>query len=100
MSELATRIEAAAAPWPRFRDLPEPKMVALYAANGSGTKVYQGFLDGHPELYMVPAYPLMYLYPHWYEWRDSLKDWSWASDRKSTRLNSSHIQKSRMPSSA
>ena len=79
MSEPAARIEAAAAPWPRFRDLPEPKMVALYAANGSGTKVYQGFLDGHPELYMVPAYPLMYLYPHWYEWRESLKDWSWAS---------------------
>ena len=28
-----------------------------------------------------------------------LKEWA-ASDRKSTRLNSSHIQKSRMPSSA
>ena len=26
--------------------------------------------------------------------------WLWAQDRKSTRLNSSHIQKSRMPSSA
>ena len=25
---------------------------------------------------------------------------AWSSDRKSTRLNSSHIQKSRMPSSA
>lgn len=47
-------------------------MVALYAGNGSGTKVYQGFLDGHPELYMVPAYPLMYLYPHWDQWRTEM----------------------------
>jgi len=54
--------------WPRFADINEPRMVALYTANGSGTKLYQGFLDGHPEVYMVPAYPLMYLYAHWEEW--------------------------------
>ena len=29
-----------------------------------------------------------------------LSNWKYQSDRKSTRLNSSHIQKSRMPSSA
>lgn len=55
-------------------------MVALYTANGSGTKLYQGFLDGHPQLYMIPAYPLMYFYPHWREWEESLEaDWSWAA---------------------
>jgi hypothetical protein len=63
---------------PRYRDIPEPRMVALYTANGSGTKLYQGFLDGHPQLYMIPAYPLMYFYPHWHEWERDLADrWSW-----------------------
>lgn len=65
------------AAWPRFRDVPEPRMVALYAGNGSGTKVYQGFLDGHPQLYMVPAYPLMYLYPHWDQWQQELSEQTW-----------------------
>jgi hypothetical protein len=66
------------ADWPVFSDIPEPRMVALYTGNGSGTKLFQGFLDGHPELYMVPAYPLMYLYPHWYQWQDELRDnWNW-----------------------
>lgn len=55
-------------------------MVALYTANGSGTKVYQGFLDGHPQIYMVPAYPLMYFYPHWAQWREELAErWNWPS---------------------
>jgi hypothetical protein len=53
-------------------------MVALYTANGSGTKLCQGFLDGHPQIYMVPAYPLMYLYPHWDEWKETFRDdWNW-----------------------
>jgi len=66
--------------WPRFRDVPEPRMVALYTANGSGTKLYQGFLDGHPQIYMVPAYPLMYLYPHWDQWQEELSgNWNWKS---------------------
>lgn len=58
--------------WPRFADIDEPRMVALYTANGSGTKLYQGFIDGHPEVYMVPAYPLMYLYAHWEEWASEM----------------------------
>ena len=33
-------------------------------------------------------------------WQKELADFAIAQDRKSTRLNSSHIQKSRMPSSA
>ena len=66
--------------WPRLADIPEPRLVALYTGNGSGTKLFQGFLDGHPQIYMVPAYQLMYLHPHWGEWRESLgRDWSWAA---------------------
>ena len=54
-------------------------MIALYTANGSGTKLYQGFIDGHPEVYMIPAYPLMYLYPHWDEWAAKMpSDRTWA----------------------
>jgi hypothetical protein len=64
--------------WPRFRDIPEPRMAALYTANGSGTKLYQGFLDGHPQIYMIPAYPLMYFYPHWKQWEEDLAgNWNW-----------------------
>ena len=37
---------------------------------------------------------------HYYDEIDLLKPSVVAEDRKSTRLNSSHIQKSRMPSSA
>ena len=66
------------AAWPRFRDIAEPRMVALYTANGSGTKLYQGFLDGHPQIYLVPGYPLMYLYPHWEQWKEELSgNWNW-----------------------
>jgi hypothetical protein len=67
------------ASWPRFGDIPEPTMVALYTANGSGTKLYQGFIDGHPEIFMIPAYPLMYLYPHWDEWMAEMpSDYTWS----------------------
>lgn len=68
------------AEWPRFRDVPEPRLAILFTANGSGTKLYQGFLDGHPQIYMVPAYPLMYLYPHWEQWQEELAgNWNWAT---------------------
>lgn len=79
MSELMKASGAAArASWPRLKDIREPRMVALYTANGSGTKLYQGFLDGHPQILMVPVYPLMYFYPHWHQWREELKDnWNW-----------------------
>jgi len=67
----------------RFRDVAEPRMVCLHTGNGSGTKLFQGFLDGHPQVMMVPGYPLMYLYPHWDEWREtfgSALDWPKAVD--------------------
>ena len=66
-----------------------------------------------PQLVIVPNYPVYYapsvranyfFYDGLY-WVFNVDDgyWyssSWYKDRKSTRLNSSHIQKSRMPSSA
>ncbi len=65
--------------WPRFAEIPIPKMVALSEGVGSGTKVYQSFLDGHPAIYMVPGYPLMYFYPHWGQWVEEGKARSWSS---------------------
>ena len=56
--------------WPVFADIPEPQVAVIYAGNGSGTKLFQSFLDGHPQIYMLPAYPLMYLYPHWQKWQE------------------------------
>ena len=65
--------------WPKFAEIAEPAMIALSEGNGSGTKVYQSFLDGHPQLYMVPGYPLMYFYPHWGQWTEEGKTRDWAT---------------------
>ncbi|MBL94273.1 MAG: hypothetical protein CMF70_03115 [Magnetovibrio sp.] len=59
---------------PRFRDISEPRVVCLYTGNGSGTKLFQGFLDCHPQILMIPGYSLMYLYPHWAQWRKQFGD--------------------------
>ncbi|MBI4179223.1 sulfotransferase [bacterium] len=45
------------------------KMAALTCVGRAGTKLVQSYLDGHPNLRMIPGYPLMYLYPHWETWR-------------------------------
>ena len=58
----------------RFEDIPEPKMVCLIAANAGGTKVLHSYLDDHPQLYSIPAYPMLYLYPHWKTWQEDLKE--------------------------
>lgn len=80
VGEAADKEELSNAEWPQFHDIPEPRMVCLYSGNGSGSKVYQSLLDGHPEIFMVPAYPLMYLYPHWEQWQDELQDnWNWSA---------------------
>ena len=63
---------------PSFEEINEPKMVAIVHTSGSGSKVFQAFVDGHEEIFMVPAYPLMYFYPHWQEWKVSMENnWSW-----------------------
>jgi len=64
--------------WPTFKNIPQPKMVCFGVGNGSGSKLFQSYLDGHPQIYMVPAYILMYLYPHWNQWEDDYRDnWNW-----------------------
>lgn len=45
-------------------------MLALVVSGRAGSKVLQSFLDGDERILMVPAYPLMYLYPHWGTWRE------------------------------
>ncbi|MEQ8607997.1 MAG: hypothetical protein RIB49_14060 [Rhodospirillales bacterium] len=72
--EIESRVKA----WPRFEDITEPQMVCLHVANASGSKVFQSFLDGHPQIMMIPAYPLVYFYPHWRRWENELRDnWCW-----------------------
>ncbi|MDA9625050.1 hypothetical protein N9S55_01560, partial [Candidatus Pelagibacter bacterium] len=41
------------------------KAVVLLAGPGSGSKLFQSFVDGHKEVLMTPGYILMYFYPHW-----------------------------------
>ena len=62
----------------RLRDIPEPAVIGLFVGNGTGSKLLQSYVDGAPELYMIPAYPLMYFYPHWRDWaRQNAGNWSW-----------------------
>ncbi|CUW38018.1 protein of unknown function (P-loop containing nucleoside triphosphate hydrolyses 6-329) [Magnetospirillum sp. XM-1] len=66
--------------WPRLSELPAVRMVCFGTGNGSGSKLFQGFLDGHPQVLMIPGYQLMYLYPHWHQWRSDLgENWSWSA---------------------
>ena len=64
--------------WPLFEDITEPRMVCFGTGNGSGSKLFQSYLDNHPQIYMVPGYALLYLYPHWEQWKEELVDeWNW-----------------------
>jgi Sulfotransferase family len=71
-------IEESRRQWPTFKSIPTPRVVGMFVGNGVGSKLLQSYLDGAPDLYMIPAYPLMYLYPHWQDWqRDYRHDWHW-----------------------
>jgi len=64
----------------RFESITEPDLVALFVGNASGSKLLQTFLDNHPQIYMIPGYPLVYFYPHWETWKEELRDdWNWKS---------------------
>ena len=41
------------------------KTLVLLAGPGSGSKLFQSYLDGHRQILMTPGYILMYFYPHW-----------------------------------
>ncbi|MFA5147158.1 MAG: sulfotransferase [Candidatus Omnitrophota bacterium] len=63
---------------PRFTDFMVPRPVCLISANDGGSKLFQSYLDGHPALYNIPAYPMLYFYPHWDTWKKELAaDWTW-----------------------
>ena len=48
------------------------KTIIMTAGNGSGSKYFQSFFDGHEEVLMIPGYILMYLLPHWKEWEKKI----------------------------
>ena len=50
-------------------------VVALTHGNGAGSKVFQSFLDNHPDIISIAGYPLMYFYPHWMEWMRTESTW-------------------------
>jgi len=52
--------------------------MGLIAYSGGGTKLFQSYLDGHPEVYNIPMYPLLYFYPHWEAWQEQYQEvWNW-----------------------
>ena len=52
------------------------KVLALLAGPGSGSKVFQSFIDGHPQVLMIPGYILMYFYPHWKKHLKNHNNWT------------------------
>tara|TARA_B100000780_G_scaffold275908_1_gene243478 strand:+ start:619 stop:1989 length:1371 start_codon:yes stop_codon:yes gene_type:complete len=51
------------------------KTLVLLAGPGSGSKLFQSFLDGHRQVLMTPGYILMYFYPHWDKHLKYHNDW-------------------------
>ena len=63
---------------PRFSEITTPRVLCIIIGNGGGSKLIQSYIDGHPSFYNIPAYPLIYLYPHWQDWAKELTDsWRW-----------------------
>ena len=69
-----------------------PALRLTYKDHADDLKTMQFFVDRGLELLDAAGARRKWAYP--------VEEQSFALDRKSTRLNSSHIQKSRMPSSA
>ena len=44
------------------------EVVILFSGAGSGSKLFQSYLDGHSQILMTPSHILMYLIPHWNDW--------------------------------
>lgn len=61
-----------------YDDIVTPRIVAIVSGGGTGSKLFQSFLDNHKQIIMIPAYPLLYFYPHWLSWEKEFKDqWNW-----------------------
>jgi hypothetical protein len=54
------------------------RIYAILTGSGVGTKPLQSLLDNHSEVIMIPAYPLIYLYPHWHTWVNTITPWKWS----------------------
>ena len=52
------------------------KTLVLLAGPGSGSKVFQSFIDGHHQVLMTPGYILMYFYPHWNKHLRHYENWN------------------------
>ena len=52
------------------------KTLVLLAGPGSGSKVFQSFIDGHHQVLMTPGYILMYFYPHWNKHLRHYENWT------------------------
>ncbi len=52
------------------------KSLVLLAGPGSGSKLFQSFIDGHNQILMTPGYILMYFYPHWNKHLKFYDKWS------------------------
>ena len=50
-------------------------ILVLLAGPGSGSKLFQSYLDGHSQILMTPGYLLMYFYPHWDKHLSKENDW-------------------------
>ncbi len=62
----------------KFSDIKEPDLFALVFYKGGGTKLFHSYLDSHPEIYNIPAFPLLYFYPHWRQWQEQYQEvWDW-----------------------
>jgi hypothetical protein len=73
-----SRLDDIKAQWPSFQSIPTSHVVGLFVGNGVGSKLLQAYLDGSPDLYMLPAYPLIYFYPHWKDWTKQYgRAWDW-----------------------
>ena len=51
------------------------KTLVLLAGPGSGSKLFQSYVDGHDQVLMTPGYILMYFYPHWKKHLKSYNSW-------------------------
>ena len=61
-----------------YDDIVTPRIIAIVSGGGTGSKLFQSFLDNHEQIFMIPAYPLLYFYPHWLTWEKEFKNqWNW-----------------------
>ena len=81
--------------------IPAGRTVALVGESGSGkTMVAQAIMSILPRVARIESGEILFLDPKKPGIATDIARLDPQGDRKSTRLNSSHIQKSRMPSSA